>query len=155
MQIEDSDGRIYSPQSKKEINLIIDRLGKDLDHCILSNGELFIQAAGSDRALIVQYSEGSDMYEASETQTPEVVKELFASFFDKNDSWKTNISFTPVVTGNAHVVNSDDFSGQKKETSFQQNNLKKGILDSIKHEISQNVSGMVRRGIRDLFRKLK
>ena len=36
MQLEDSNGKIVVPKSAAEVDQMLDRLGRDLDHCILS-----------------------------------------------------------------------------------------------------------------------
>ena len=155
MQLEDSNGKIVVPKSAAEVDQMLDRLGRDLDHCILSEGEQFIQAAGSASEMVFQYGDSTGLYEATETLPAETVKELFAAFFQKDDSWRTRVSFTSIggpdssSTAPGPEVNRERGSGQQEKS------LKDSLLDSVKREVKHNVSGMVRRGIRDVFRKFR
>lgn len=155
MQLEDSNGKFVVPQSPAEIDQMIDRLGRDLDHCILSEGEQFIQAAGSAAAMIVQYGDTSGTYEAAETLPSETVKELFAAFFHKDNSWRTRVSYTPMEGGSHSSGASGPEADREGAAGQQDKSLKDSLLDSVKREVTHNVSGMVRRGIRDVFRKFR
>ena len=148
MQLEDSNGKFFVPQSPAEIDQVIDRLGRGLDHCILSEGEDFIQAAGAAPGFVVEYGDASGHYEAAETLPPETVKELFAAFFQKDDSWRTRVNFTRIDEGTSS-------SGAASQETNREKSLKDSLLDSVKREVKHNVSGMVRRGIRDVFRKFR
>ncbi len=155
MQLEDSNGNVVVPQNPAEVDRTIDRLGRDLNHCILSEGELFIQAAGSAPALIVQYGDSSGTYEASETQPPETVKELFGAFFQEDDSWRTRVSYTRIGDGSPSSGAPSPQADRERVDGHREKNLKDSLLDSVKREVKHNVSGMVRRGIREVFRKFK
>lgn len=155
MELEDSNGKFIVPKSPEEVDQIIDRLGRDLDHCILSEGEDFIQAAGSSSALIVQYGDSSGHYEAAETLPSETVKELFTAFFHKDDSWRTRVSYTRIGGGSSSSSAPGPEADRERGTGQQEKSLKDSLLDSVKREVKNNVSGMVRRGVRDVFRKFK
>ncbi len=155
MQLEDSNGNVVVPQSPAEVDRMIDRLGRDLDHCILSEGELFIQAAGSGQALIVQYGDSSGIYEASETLPSETVKELFGAFFQKDDSWRTRVSYTRIGDGSPAAGAPSPEADRERVDGHRERSLKDSLLDSVKREVKHNVSGMVRRGIRSVIRKFK
>jgi len=155
MQLEDSNGKFVVPQSPAEVDLVIDRLGKDLDHCILSEGEFFIQATGSAPALIVQYGDDSGLYEAAETQPSGTVKELFGAFFQKDDSWRTKVSYTRIGDGSSSSGASGPKADREGGDGHQEKSIKDSLLDSVKREVKHNVSGMFRRGVRNIFRKFK
>ncbi|MCF7949441.1 MAG: hypothetical protein K9M94_12705 [Spirochaetia bacterium] len=155
MELEDSNGKIVVPQSPAEVDQMIDRLGRDLDHCILSEGELFIQAAGSAPGMIVQYGDPSGHYEAAQMLPPETVKELFAAFFQNDDSWRTRVGYTRIGGGSTSSGAPGSGADRGRVAGQQEKSLKDSLLDSVKREIGHNVSGMVRRGIRGAFRKFK
>lgn len=154
MQLEDSNGKIVVPKEVTEVTEMIDRLGRGLDHCILSEGDMFIQTAGADPQLVVEYRDASGYYEAAEPQSAQTVKDLFSAFFQKNDSWKTMVAFSPLedTTGGPAGSAQDADSGAR---DTQPKSLKDSLLDSVKREVKNNVSGMVRRGVRDVFRKFR
>ncbi len=155
MQLEDSKGKVVVPKSPAEIDQVIDRLGRGLDHCILSEGEHFIQAAGSAPGFIVEYGDASGNYEAAETLPPETVKELFAAFFQKDDSWRTRVNFTRIGEGSHSSGAASQETDRERSSGRQDKSLKDNLLDSVKREVRHNVSGMVRRGVRDVFRKFR
>ncbi len=155
MQLEDSNGKVVVPKSPAEVDQMIDHLGVDLNHCILSEGELFIQAAGSSPGLIVQYGDTSGNYESAETLPPGIVKELFGAFFQKDDSWQTKVSYTRIGGGNSSSDAPNPRVAQERGERQQEKSLKDSLLDSVKREVGHNVSGMVRRGVRGVFRKFK
>lgn len=154
MQLEDSAGKIVVPQSVTEVAEMVDRLGKELDHCILSNGDMFIQAAGSSPQLVVEYRDPSGHYEAVDLHSAQTVKNLFSAFYQSDDSWKTLVTFSPISEGtdgpSRSIEGEDSCASGPREKS-----LKDRLLDSAKHEMKNNVSRMVRRGVRDTFRKFK
>ena len=129
---------------------MIDRLGRDLVHCILSQGEEFIQAAGSASGMI-----STGLYEAAETLPAGTVKELFAAFFQKDDSWRTRVSYTCMSGPDSSSRAADPEVGRERGSGQQEKSLKDSLLDSVKREVTHNVSGIVRRGIRDVFRKFR
>ncbi len=155
MQLEDSNGKFFVPQSPAEIDQVIDRLGRGLDHCILSEGEDFIQAAGAAPGFVVEYGDASGHYEAAGTLPPETVKELFAAFFQKDDSWRTKVNFTRIGGGASSSGAASQETDREGSPGRQEKSLKDSLLDSVKREVKHNVSGMVRRGIRDVFRKFR
>jgi hypothetical protein len=154
MQLEDSNGKVFVPKNVTEVTETIDCLGSGLEHCILSDGDMFIQTAGSSPRLVVEYQDPTGHYEAAELHSAQTVKDLFSAFFQKNDSWKTMVAYSR--TGDAAAgpsVSTGDRStgtGGTREKSF-----KDGLADSMKREVKNNLSRMVRRGVRNVFRKFR
>jgi len=154
MQLKDSNGKVFVPQSVAEVTEMIDRLGRELDYCILSNSDMFIQAAGSSPQLVVEYADPSGHYEATEVLSAGTVKDLFSAFFRGNASWKTMVAFSlisEVADGPAGTAGGES-SGARRT---REKSLKDSLLDSAKREVKNNVSRMVRRGVRDVFRKFR
>ena len=153
MTLEDSNGKIVKAGSETDVTEMVGRIGRGIDHCILSDEVFFIQAAGSTAEMVVQYGDGNGHYEADGVQAAETVKALFSSFYRKDDAWKTMVSFVPVdEVGPAGEVNAESPGGAQGR---QDKSLKDTLLDSVKHEVKNNVSRMVRRGVRDVFRKFR
>jgi hypothetical protein len=155
MELEDSNGKIVVPQSPAEVDRMIDRIGKDLDHCILSENERYIQTAGSAAGLIVQYGDPSGNYEAAGTMPPETVKELFGAFFRNDDTWRTTVSFTRVGAASSSSGARSPEGDKQRVDGQRESGPKDGVLESVKREVTNNISDIVRRGVRALFRKFR
>ena len=154
MQLEDSSGKISVPNNVTEVAEMIDRLGNGLDHCILSDGETFIQAAGSDPRLIVEYGDLSGHYEAAELHSAGTVKELFSAFFRKDNSWKTMVAFSrAVATSGSSPENTGAGIDGADETW--QKDPQDNLLESLKNEVIGNITKRIPRSVRDIFRKFK
>ncbi len=154
MQLEDSSGKVSTPRNVTEVTEMVDRLGKGLDHCILSDGDIFIQAAGSDPRLVVEYGDSSGHYEAAGLHSAGTVKDLFTAFFNNNDSWKTMVAFSPAnAASGGSPENTGTGAGRAPETW--RTDPKGSLLESLKHEVKNNVTRIVRRGVRDIFRKFR
>ena len=154
MQLEDSNGRILEPAGVTEVTDMVNRLGKELDHCILSDGDAFIQAAGSDPRLVVEYRDLSGYYRADNPLPVGTVKEFFSAFFQKDDSWKTMAAFSRVdesASGAAKTGESDAYgvNGDREK------DLKSGLLDAATRGVKSNLFRLLRRGIRNLFRNFR
>lgn len=154
MEFEDSTGKFSVPKNVQEIEDMVDRLGRGIDHCILSDGDMFVQAAGADPRIVVEYGDSTGHYEAAEPLSARTVKDIMSAFFRKDVSWKTMAAFSPTgdfaagpATGTA---DSDGGAGATREKS-----LKDSLLDSVKREVKNNASRMVGRGVRDIFRKFR
>jgi hypothetical protein len=154
VQLEDSSGKISVPGNVTEVTEMVDRLGKGLDHCILSDGDIFIQAAGSDPRLVVEYGDASGHYESADLHSAGTVKDLFSAFFQKDSSWKTMVTFSPVETASSGFAESTGAgAGGAHET--RQQDPPDSLLESVKREVKNNLSRVVRRGVRNIFRKFK
>jgi hypothetical protein len=154
MQLEDSSGKVLTPRNVTEVTEIVDRLGKGLDHCILSDGDIFIQAAGSDPQFVVEYGDSSGHYEAAGLHSAQTVRDLFSAFFQKDNSWKTMVAFSPVSTASSGSPESTG-AGAGGARGTWQKNPQDSLLESVKREVKNNVTRMVRRGVRNIFRKFK
>lgn len=151
MNLEDSNGTISIPKDVTEVTAMIDRVGNGIDHCILSDGEMYIQTAGTAPSLVVEYQDDTGHYAAAELHSAQTVKDLFSAFFQKNDSWRTLIAFSR--EGENPAARSADTGRTNSRPG--EKGLKDGLIDSVKREVKNNVSGMVRRGVRNIFRKFQ
>lgn len=141
MELEDSNGTVTQPGSSADVAAVVRRLGNGIDHCILSDGDLFLQAAGSDPELTVQWGDGSNLYEASETLSEQTAIDLFSAFYECDPSWKTKVSFVPAEGGGSAP------SGGRS--------LKDDVMSSVKGEIQYGISGLIRRAIRNILRSFR
>ncbi|MFP4384264.1 MAG: hypothetical protein ACLFST_12610 [Spirochaetia bacterium] len=149
MTLEDSNGKISTPQNVNEVTAMIDCVGNGIDHCILSDGDMYIQTAGSSPNLVVEYQDSTGHYAAPETHSAQIVKDLFSAFFQKNDAWRTMVVFSPQ---GGNTSGPTQTAGQSTSRTGGKS-FKDGLVDSVKREVKNNISGMVRRGVRNIFRK--
>ncbi len=162
MKLEDSSGKISEPKSSSDVEAMVERVGKDIDHCILSNNDAFIQAAGSGSGMLVGYNDGGGYTECQDTNLPvETVKKLFVQFFEGDPGWKTAVSFGPQDNTSASASNSsapnasaNSPSGPGNTTSFEAKGLKDTVMDSVKREAQSSFSYMIRRIVRRFFRRI-
>ncbi len=163
MDLEDSTGKIQENVSLENVISCIDRLGKDLDHCILGEGDEFIQSASGGGGFLVEYGDAGGHYTAEDDNlSADQVKELFSAFYNHDPSWKTKISFTRQGDGEASAATAgsspaaagsgDSGSGQGV-TNFEQKSLKDTVMDSVKREAQNSFSYMLRRVVRRFFRR--
>lgn len=161
MKLEDSNGKISEPKAVSEITDMIDRLGKDVNHCILSDGDLFIQTAGEGPELIVQYGGPSGHYEAASAVPAETVKEMFTAFFQNDPSWRTKVVFTSVEGGpsSGEVASRGGIPGgvanRNASAGSQGRGLKDDLINSVKGEVRYGLSGVIRRIVRSIFRNFR
>ncbi|MBI9104253.1 MAG: hypothetical protein JEY99_17680 [Spirochaetales bacterium] len=155
MTLEDSDGRFLKSVSEEDLFTVLEKIGKSLDFCILSNGGDFIQSAGSDGGQLIQYRDASGQYESDDTSLPlEKVKEVFLSYLKGDGLWKSSCSWTmqdgPEESDEAQPGNMskpDHLSGNLSGDS-----IKKTLINAAKGEATRSLSYMVRRFIRNIFR---
>lgn len=139
MQLEDSNGKVTHAKSEEDVKTAVAQIGETTDHCILHDNDSFIQAAGEPSNLHLEYRDSSGYYEADEALSRQRVAELFAAFFRKDSSWKTQCAFSPI----------QETSQQRKHES-----LSDTVIGSIQGELKNSFSRMLRRGVRRIFRKI-
>lgn len=154
MRLEDSDGKIFNPVSEDELSAVIDKVGGALDFCTLSNGDGFIQTAGSSGGLLIQYRDSSGQYESDDTSLSSgAVKDIFSAYLKGDESWKNGISFSKWSEDDGQAEDSDSNarlnSGPK---DFSPESIKKTVVNAVKGEATRSISSMVRRLIRNIFR---
>lgn len=161
MKLENSNEKISEPKAVSEITDMIDRMGKDVDHCILSDGDLFIQTAGEGPELIVQYGGPSGHYEAASAVPAETVKEMFTAFFQNDPSWRTKVVFTAVEGSSSSGqvssggVISEGVMNRNTSAGSQERGLKDDLINSVKGEVRYGLSGFIRRIARSIFRNFR
>jgi hypothetical protein len=94
MQLERSDGHIVDSPDEEEVRGAVQEVGEDLDYCILSDEEEFIQVAVAGGGLVMEYHDESGQYESEDTDLPvETVIEAFIQFLNGEDDWKGAVDF--------------------------------------------------------------
>lgn len=94
MQLERSDGQVIDSPSEEDVQKAVHEVGDDLDYCILSDEEDFIQAAVAGGGLLIEYRDESGQYESEDVDVPEeIVSEAFIEFLNGEDDWKGSLVF--------------------------------------------------------------
>lgn len=156
MKLEDSSGKFTEARSPKDIESLIDRVGKGIDHCILSDGDNYIQTASSGAGLLVQYADPSGNYESTDSSLPpQAVKKIFTAFFQHDDSWKTQTAFTQIGEAEpASAAPSPVGASRANESPGNKENLKDTVINSVKREAQNSFSYMIRRVLRRFIRRI-
>jgi|SRR5690554_1610420 len=139
--LEDSNGHIIQNPTEEQIRATINKVGRGIDHCILSTGNTFIQTADSGNGLLVEVNDGSGVKEADKADfSPEEVCTIFIGFLDNDRSWEKYFPSSPATggsTGNA---------GRETPT-MNQFNVKEEITNALKSEGMYRVKRSIRRGV--------
>ena len=159
MKIEDSEGKILEAVNEGDVAAYIERIGKDLDHCILSDGDRFIQAASTGDGLLVEYRDATGYYRSDdESLSSETVLRLFSSFLRGEEDWKNELSFS--LQGSSEAVTPERSaarsagSSSPNTTEFEQKSIKDTVVDSVKREARNSFSYWIQRITRRFFRRL-
>lgn len=156
MRLEDSNGKFLDPVSEEDMNGVLAKIGSSLDFCILSDGDDFIQTAGSEDGLLIQYRDSSGQYESDDSSLSlDMVKKIFLSYLNKDASWKTEVTFSVQDdgAGDDTRMNKDRDAGLNsgpKDISV--DSLKNMVVNAVKNEAGGGVSRMIKRFIRNIFR---
>lgn len=153
MKIEDSSGKIQENVTLDDVLSCIDRTGNDIDHCILSEGDSFIQTASSGSEYIVEYGDASGYHAGEGTHPVTLVKELFTAFYNGDPSWKNRIAFAAPEGGSAGASMPGHSGTTLGSSTSEQHNGKESIIDTIKNEAQNSLTYMIRRAVRNLLRR--
>jgi hypothetical protein len=156
IMLEDSEGNRIVDPSEDQIASVIEKIGGKLDHCILHLGSgKFLQTAGSRNQLLLQYDDGSGLFESSRTDfDAQTVSRIFVSALNGQVDWKTTYDFSRASAGGG-----DEPSGRAEsaDTSSSRSggrrSLKDQLIDSVKRETESGINQIVRQGVRGIFRK--
>lgn len=163
MDLERSDGKITQNPGKAELEEVIDGIGREYDFCTLGEGDSFVQTAGGDGGLLVQYRDSSGMFESVRGDLDKAtVQDIFSQFLNGQTGWKTSIDFSPMEMGDSGA-DSDSAAGSaggirtgaadgsqegRTEKSFADQ-----LKDSVKKEAMNSVNRAARKITRGVFRK--
>lgn len=163
MDLERSDGKITQNPGKAEIDQVVDGIGREYDFCILGEGDSFVQTAGSEDGLLVQYRDAGGMFESVRSDLDAAaVKDIFSQFLNGQADWKTSMEFSPMDMGGAGADSgaaadsgggiktgtADDSQEARTEKSFADQ-----LKDSVKKEAMNSVNRAARKITRGVFRK--
>ncbi len=153
MQLEDSNGKIIQQATLEDVAGMIAQVGNQIDHCILSDGERYIQTAGKQSSLTVEYRDESGHYEVGNPQTAEIVQRVFAAYFQNDANWKSMIPFARIGGG---IGSTGGYTGQSQGLGQNQGmGGSQTVLDAFARKIKQKANSALGRGLRDILRKLK
>lgn len=161
MDLERSDGKIIQNPDAAVLDEVIAGIGKEYEHCILSDGDAFVQTAGSVGSLLLQYSDGQGMYESVRSDLEvSTVQDVFRQFLAHQNSWQTSIDFSPMDGGPAAGAASGSGAGgrgasdsEQGETSHGEKSFADSLKDSVKKEAMNSVNRAARKITRNVFRK--
>jgi len=92
MNCEFSNGSNWTVTDVTALEERLRGLGND-DHVILSEGDLFIQMAGVDSPVTLQYGDGTNLYECDDALSLDQAIPLFLSFYQRDDRWRTAVTW--------------------------------------------------------------
>ena len=156
MKLEDSSGKFTEARSPRDIESLIDQVGKGIDHCILSDDDAYIQTAASGSGLLVQYGDPTGNYEGTDPGlSPQTVKKMFTAFFQHDASWKTHTAFSQIGEAEpASAAPSPIGASRAAESPGNKENLKDTVINSVKREAQNSFSYMIRRVLRRFIRRI-
>lgn len=158
--LEDSTGAHIENPDEAQISEGLSRIGAGCDFCGLSFSEnSFVQAAGEQNKLFVQYRDKSGLFESAKTDFDvQTVTKIFMDAMNGKDSWKTDYNFQP--------AESDEATGEQKDSRVRgmadaagsaSKNFGSRMASQAKREatseVSMKVSRLVRDSIRSILRK--
>jgi|GEM_PF-1426157 len=95
--LEDSTGKVIQDPTETQIRETIFKIGEEIDHCILTVENNFIQTTGKKNELYVEADVGSGSIAADRADySSEDVFQMFLGFLNSDDTWKdhfTTVSF--------------------------------------------------------------
>jgi len=154
MELECSDGKIIQNPGTTQVDDTIAKIGNELDFCILSDGDNFIQAAASDSGLLVQYSDAGGMFESTRSDFDcGTVQDFFRQFLSKMDDWKSSADFTAMDSGET-TSGAAASENSRAQAAGPKKSLKETLVDSMKSEAANSVNRAAKKITRNLFRKL-
>ena len=158
--LEDSNGATISNPSEVQISEALGRIGAGIDHCSLSlPSDSFVQAAGGQNQLFVEYRDSSGMYSSAKKDFDVVsVTRIFVDAMSGKDGWKTDYNFQRNEDGGAEASPARESrirgmagaaGGAGKRFGGQMAGQARREASS---EVSYGVSRIIRQFVRSLFR---
>ncbi len=142
--LEDSLGKKITDPTQEQIRETINKIGHEIDHCILNVGGNYIQAAGRRNELFVETDVGSGLIGADRSDySAEDVYQMFIGFLRGDDSWKdffTTVSFSD----SSDFSRSQEAPEQEKKPKF---DVKEEAGKALKAEGRYVARRQTRRGI--------
>ncbi len=157
MDLELSDGTLIDNPGQSDIDEAISRIGSGLDHCILGEGDSYIQTAGGTDGFLVEYSSEGQLFESNSGKlSSQQVKEIFHDYLAGGSKWKTMVPFQPQDIGEAEPSGSRGagIGGGGNQQSVTPGSLKDTFTGAAKQEAVNSVSYMIRRIVRRFMRKI-
>jgi len=146
--LEPSKGPTIPNPTRQQIHDMLSRIGKDLNHCILTLGseDEFVQAAGEENRLLIQYRDATGMFESLQSDlSVETVERTFQDALSGNASWKTELGFRFVdAPAPKHTHASAGPAAPPKSAG-------QDAMDSVKRAAKDAAKRAVKSGLRGLF----
>jgi hypothetical protein len=154
--LEDSNGTVIHGPSAADIRSALERIGRDLEHCILDLGASggFVQAAGSRGRLTLQYRDETGMYESARSDLDAATAErVFTDALNGSYAWKNELQFKPMDEGAPPTPAGDGAAPSAAPSSGPRKSLAEDLMDAARREAASKLKGLVGKGIRGLFNK--
>ncbi|MCK5171376.1 MAG: hypothetical protein KAQ75_15970, partial [Bacteroidales bacterium] len=87
--IEMASGDIYEKPTTEKLKELLKILNDDNFFLILNSKDGFLQTTTSEQGYIVQYSDDSGMFEAEAFFTFEMLVDIFVTYIEKDETWKS------------------------------------------------------------------
>ena len=87
MRCELDSGAVREVRTAQELQVALDEVA-DGGHLILSGNPWFIQARREGNDALVQYGDGSQLWEAEDSPSWQEAQELLRAFFSGDNSWR-------------------------------------------------------------------
>lgn len=149
MNCEFSNGTNWTVTDAASLEERLRGLGND-DHVILSEGDLFIQMAGADSPVTIQYGDGTNLYECDDALSRDQAIPLFLSFYQRDDRWRTAVTWGESVPGSGG--SSERITTSAADDRDRGHSGRKGfgeqIADDAVNMVKRKAQNAVRRGLR-------
>lgn len=89
MKLELSNGSIIENPTHSDLENWIRKIGTEIDHLILIDGDDFIQTAGEQDSLVIQRQEAGDLDDTEDTFDTETVIQTFQEYLDGDTGGKS------------------------------------------------------------------
>lgn len=100
MRCELDSGAVREVRTAQELRAALDEVG-DGGHLILSGNVYFVQARHEGNDALLQYGDGSLLWEAEGSPSWQEARRIMELFFSGDESWKSSIQWSPAETGGA------------------------------------------------------
>ncbi len=152
--IEDSNGHIINNPSKDQIIGVLNRFGKDLEHCNFNYANTFISASGnSSSAIRLFYIDSSgEEINSEETYNAEQVCDIFLKAKNEENSISglSSNSFSEPTSTNKDQNNKP--SNKMDDIGLSKDKIMSSVKNAAKSEIGRSIQRFIRRLIRKIIR---
>lgn len=149
-ELEPSSGETIENPTREQIRAVLDRFGKDLEHCNFTYGEEFVSASGDAQTGIHLYYVDGEAEYTSGALEPDTVCDVFLEAAGGESGWKTRIEFTREAAAQTNAQGRERPTRAGTQTA--DGSLKDQLLGAARSEAARGFKRLVRNIVRNLFR---